>query len=94
MSAAHYESITGITNTIYSDAKQADFGFISSAVLILYVSGTNAITFSFDGKNDHGVLNDDGFSLRVYNSTINTKDVFLKGGIGDEIIEISAIPRQ
>ena len=89
-----FESATGISNAIYGVAKRYQFGFVSGMVQLLFKSGTGPIYYSFDGTNDHGILNNTAGSIqKQILEPFNTARVYLRGGDGTEIIEISATPR-
>lgn len=89
-----FESATGVSNAGYVTTKKYEFGFTSRMVQLLFKSGTGPIYYSFNGNEDHGILNDiPGSIQKQILEPFNTNRVYLRGGDGTEIIEISAIPR-
>lgn len=89
-----YTSETGINNANYDDTHSYEFGFTSSAIQIHFKTGTGPILFSFNGTDDHGELNNTTGSIQTQIlEPFSANKIWLKGGDGTEVIEISALPR-
>lgn len=90
----YWESVTGMTNAGYDDDNRYGFGFTSDFFQIHYKSGTNPIYYSFNGSEDHGILDNAVGSIQTQIlDSFRANEVWLKGGSGDEIIEITAHPK-
>ena len=88
-----FELVTGKTNSEYGDSVRYKFGFISSYLQLHYRSGTNPIYYSFNGSEDHGVLDNAIGSIQTQIfGDFSTNEIWLRGGSGDEAVEIIAHP--
>lgn len=89
-----FVSATGVSNAVYNDTKKYNFGFASRMVQLLFKSGTGPIYYSFNGSDDHGVLNNVAGSIqKQILEPFRTNRVWLRGGDGTEIVEITATPK-
>ena len=89
----YFEVKTGVSNSAYDDDHKYDFGFESSYLQLHYRSGTSPIYYSFNGSEDHGMLDDAiGFIRTQILNSFHTNEVWLRGGSGDEVVEIIAHP--
>ncbi len=85
---------TGISNADYDDSHVYAFGFQSNTVQIHFRSGTGPIYYSFNGTDDHGVLNNaTGFVQTQVLEPFQANRLWLRGGDGTEIVEITALPK-
>lgn len=92
-SPMYYEKVTGISNADYDDAHKYEFGFESNTVQIHFRSGTGPIKYSFNGSEDHGELNNaSGFIQTQILEPFIARKVYLKGGDGTEVVELTALP--
>ena len=89
----YFQLVTGKTNSDYGDDVKYEFGFPSGYVQLHYRSGTNPIYYSFNGSEDHGVLDNAIGSIQTQMlSDFCTGEIWLRGGSGDEAVEIIAHP--
>ena len=88
----YFEEKTTIDNSNYDDDHKYVLGNKSSTSWsILYKSGTSPIFFSFDGTEDAGVVSDlPGYHQFQLLEPWVTTTFWLRGGTGDEIVEITA----
>lgn len=85
----HYP-ITGIDNANYNDSHKYNFSLQPRKIQIHYVGGSNLIYYSFDGKNDHGSVGNDGGQIQVQtHEPFTSKIIYLRGGTGDETINVT-----
>jgi hypothetical protein len=90
-----YNAVTSITNSAYNDTVKSSFGFTSETIVVHYRSGSNPISFSFNGAEDHGVIGGSaGFIQTIVLQPFQAHEIWLKGGTGDEIVEIIVTPIQ
>jgi hypothetical protein len=88
---SYFEVITGIDNATYDDDHKYDLGRMSSFWSILFKGGTDPIYYSFDGKNDSGVVSDLAGYLQYQSlEPWVTNTFWLRGGTGDETVEVTA----
>ena len=89
----YFNEVTGKTNSGYDDDNYHKFGFQSSLVQLHYRLGTNPIYYSFNGSEDHGVLNNVAGSIQTQIlNDFEANEVWFRGGSGDEEIEVIAHP--
>lgn len=90
-----YEKATGVDNAEYDDDHIYEFGFMSGSVQLNFRSGTGPIQYSFNGSVDHGEL---GLSAGMIQNQIlepyRAHRIWLKGGDGSEIVEITVLPQR
>jgi hypothetical protein len=91
---AFFKSFDNITAATYGDESADDFasfGFSAKGggVRIRHLGGAvGAISFSFTGQADHGVINVGDGDL-VFQG-IRADRIYFKGGSGDEVIQVYA----
>lgn len=89
----YWNLATTINNANYDDSHRYNFGLQSNGVQIHYRTGTNAIYYSFNGTDDHGMLNNIAGSIQTQLlEPFHANSVWLRGGTGDEEVEVSAWP--
>jgi hypothetical protein len=89
-----YEKVTGIDNSEYDDTHMYKFGFMSGTVQLNFRSGTGPIQYSFNGSVDHGEIGiDPGLIQTQILEPYRAHRIWLKGGDGTEIVEITALPQ-
>jgi len=89
-----HEIATGGANATYDDTNQYLFDFTSRMVQLHFQSGTGPIYYSFNGSVDHGVLNDTPGSIQLQCLEPHRANrVWLRGGDGTELVEITALPK-
>jgi len=89
-----FEVFAASSEPDYNDNDVVEFGFMSVAVQLNFRSGTDPVYFSFNGKDDSGVLHVAGGDYRQ-NQTfkpLRTNKVWFRGASGDEIVEVTALP--
>jgi hypothetical protein len=86
-----FKKVTGITESTYEDSGKTSFGVaVPNSFQIHYASGSNSIYYSFDGKDDHGVVGNDGGQIQTQIiEPFNSNEVWLRGGTGDEVIHLT-----
>jgi hypothetical protein len=90
-SDVYFEEITGVSNSTYDDNHKYVIGRSSKYWSILFKNGTNPIYYSFDGTEDAGVVSDLPGYLQFKSLEPWVTNVFyLRGGTGDEIVEVEA----
>lgn len=85
----------GINNLTYGDDHRYQFGFLAKTVQIHYESGTGPIYYSFNGEDDHGILdNITGAIETQVLQPIRAATVYLRRdatGDGSEVVQIMAL---
>lgn len=91
---AFFKSFNNITTSVY-DAESTDdfaaFGFSTKGggVRVRHLGGdVGAISFSFTGQADHGVINVGDADLVFHG--IRANKIYFKGGSGAEVIQVYA----
>jgi hypothetical protein len=91
MAGPYHNVITGVDNAEYDDDHKYPLKLQSSSFSITFRSGTSPIFYSFNGSDDHGVVSDlPGYlQVKILEPWV-TNQFWLKGGTGDEIVEVEA----
>jgi len=88
-----HEIATGISNSGYNDTKKYEFDFTSKMVQLHLKSGTGPIYYSFNGSVDHGVLGLTPGDIQTQCLEPHRANrVWLRGGDGTELVDITALP--
>jgi hypothetical protein len=89
----YHNVVTSISNSAYNDTHRYDFGISSLTIVIHFRSGTNPITYSFNGTDDHGTVGGSaGYIQTMVLEPMRAHSLWLKGGTGDETVEITVTP--